>query len=269
LAKKYYLDKIIKQGVTYRTKPRLAYIIREVGTDSAGSARLKINGKDTGYFDSDVAPLHKKTTNLLGLLDLGEFYYVVPPETKLEFEGDSGSKCRIKGEIVELAVGESLEAAYAGRFSEQHRRFKTVYEGSFSLGTDEVWKNNVEHEILSLTPLTSEKITLNDIVMVLISGGTVNEGDFGVEIYLDNTPFEIDVAENAPRGIDVLSMPYPPKEDTEMLAFTLKDYPIEVLGDHTLSIRVRNVSGADKSPASGSAWSVKVKLVAVYERTGR
>ena len=267
MAKYWVLDKIIKQGTEYRTKTRQAYVIRKIGTDSSSSAKLKIDGKDTGIIDNESAPIHKLTTNLLGPLDLRDEYYVIPPEVKFEFDGASGSKCRIIGQIINLEVGEGLEAELLSRFAEQHKKYRTTYDGSFALGTDEAWGNNVEYEILSLTPLTTEKVTLDDVVMVSISGGTVSEGDFGVEFYLDNSPFEVDVAENAPRGIDVLSMPYPPKEDTEMIVFTLKDMPIEVLGDHTLSIRVRNVSGADKSPASGSAWSVKVKLVAKYERT--
>ena len=105
------------------------------------------------------------------------------------------------------------------------------------------------------------------MVLVSISGGTVNEGDFGVKFYIDNSPLEFDVADNLMEGIDSLSMPSPPADTTEELVFTLKDFPIELLGDHTLSIKVKNTSGASKSPSAGSAWSVTVTVVAKYERS--
>ena len=267
MVKMFKLDKIITQGTTYETGTRVGYVIRKVGTDSSGSANLKINGKSLGYFDSEVAPLHKTSSNLLGPMDLEDYFYVVPPETKFELEGDSGAKARIIGEAVFLDVGEAFPADLKSRFEEQGRKYKTTYDGSFSLGTDEAWGADTEYEILSLTPLTIERVLLDGIVMVSISGGTVNEGDFGVRFYLDDSPMEFDVAENLMKGIDVLSMPYPPKDTTEEIAFTLKDFPIEVLGDHTLSIKVRNVSGSSKSPSSGSAWSVSVKLVAKYEKS--
>jgi hypothetical protein len=266
VAKKFVLDKTIVQGTVYETGRRVAYVVRKVGTNSAGAANLKIDGKSLGFFDADVAPLHKTESNLNGPLDLKDEYYVIPPETKFEFEGDSGSKCRIIGEAVFLAVGEQIEAVLASRFKEQEKIYRTFYEGSFSLGVDEAWGADVAYEILSLTPLTTEKITLDDKVMVSITGGSFAEGDFALEFYLDDAPIELDVAENLMKGIDVLSAPYPPADTTEELVFTLKDFPIEVLGDHTLSIRVRNVSGAAESPAAGSAWSVKVKAVARYVR---
>jgi len=268
LAKTFLLDKIIKQGVTYKTKSNMGLIIRKIGTNSSGSGRLVVAGQKLGYIDSEVAPIHKTSSNLLGPLDLGDLYYVIPPNTEFEFEGDSGSKARLIGDQIFLEKGEGFPADFLGRYDNQRDKFITTYKDSFALGTDEAWKAGAEHEILSLTPLTTEKITINNVVMVSISGGTVSEGDFYVLFYMDDSPLEMTEFEEGARGIDVLSMPYPPADSTEEIVFTLKDYPIEVKGDHTLSIRVKNVSGADKSPSSGSAWSVKVKLLAVYERMG-
>jgi len=266
MARYFKLDKIIKQGTVYTTKKRMGYVIRKIGTNSSGSGYIQIDNKALGYIDSEIAPIHKLTSNLLGPLDLEEFFYVVPPETKLEWKGDSGSKLRIVGDMVFLDPGEGFPAELLTRFAEQKRKYLTTYEGSFSLGTDVAWPDDTEYEILSLTPLTIEKLTLKYVVMLSITGGTVSEGDFGVIFKLNGVSLEEWLAENAPAGIDALSMPYPPKEDTEMLTFTLKDFPIEVLGDNTFSIFVKNVSGADKSPSSGSAWSVEAKLVALYEK---
>jgi len=262
----FALDKVLSVDVEYTTTRRQGYVIRRVGTNSSGSARLVIDGKELGVFKSLVAPLHRTTDNLLGPLDLRDEYYVIPPNTKFKFTGDSGSKCRVIGEVVQLSPGEGFPSDLMSRFMNQHKVFRTVFEGSFSLGTDVVWKAGAVYEVLSLTPLTSEKVTLDDVVLVAISGDTVSEGDFGVEFYLDNTPLEPEVAENLMSGIDSLAMPSPPKGTTEMQAFTLKNFPIEVPGDHTLSVRVRNTSGGDKSPASGSSWTVTVTCIARYER---
>lgn len=266
MAKVWILDKIIKPGVVYETPKRVGYVINKIGTNSSGTAKLKIYGRDLGEFDADVAPLRKTETNLLGPLDLEDLYYVVPPETKFEFVGDSGSLCRIIGSIIMLDVGEGFPGEYMTRFGKQQKVHKQLYTGTFSLATDEVWKKDEEYEVFSITPLTTEKVTFKDIVMISVSGGTVNEGDFGVIFKFGNVPFELDVAKNLHLGINIKSMPLPPKDSVEIEPFTLKNSPIEVPGDQTLSIFVRNVSGADKSPASGSAWTVTLKAIGVYER---
>ncbi|MBW2562377.1 MAG: hypothetical protein JRE40_16215 [Deltaproteobacteria bacterium] len=60
----------------------------------------------------------------------------------------------------------------------------------------------------------------------------------------------------------------PPADDTEQDAFTLADLPVVVAGDHTFTVKAVNVSGAAKSPSSGSAWSVTVTAVAEYAMKG-
>jgi len=264
MPKKFKLDKIIKQGTVYTTEEREVIVIKKVGTDSSGDARLVIDKKKLGWIDNEVAPLHVTSSNLLGPLSLEELYYVIPPETEFEIEGDSGSKGRIIGEHVYLAVGEAVAANLLARFNEQHKQYKTKYDASWSLGTDITWVADAEYEILSLTPLTTEKLIIDGIILVAISGDTVAEGDFGVSFYVDNVPLEAFTATNLMDGIDSKSMPKPPADATEEQVFTLKEFPIEVLGDQTFSIRVRNTSGANKAPATGSSWTVTIKLIARY-----
>jgi len=266
MAREWVLDKIIDVDTEYESPKRVGYVIEKVGTDSDSEAYFMVGGKKTTELLSTVAPIHKTSSNLLGLLDISELPIIVPPSTKFSFSGASGSKARIKGRAVFLDPGEGLPAELLTRYAEQHRKYFTYYQGSFALDTDEAWGDGVEYEILSLTPLTIEKVTLDSYVLVSISGNTVNEGDFGVKFYIDNSPLEFDVAENLMEGIDSKSMPSPPADSTEEVAFSLKEFPIELTGDHTLSIKVKNTSGADKSPASGSNWSVVVTVVAKYER---
>lgn len=262
------LDKILKAGTVYETPKRVGYVIKKIGTNSSTStAKLVIDRKEVGEIDADVAPLRPTSSNKLGLLDLGELYYVVPPETKFYFEGDSGSYMRIVGDIVQVEAGEGLPGDLMTRFAEQTRKFVTTVSGSLSLATDEAWGADEEKEVYTLTPLTIEKYTFNNFLGVNVTGNTVNPGDFAIIFKMDNIPFELDVAESLMYGVDALSAPLPPDAADGEEPFTLKETPIEVMGDRTLSILLRNTSGADKSPTAGSAWGVTMKAIVVYEKS--
>jgi len=264
MAKIVPFKRIVKQGVTYTAKPRQVIVVEKIGTDASTKCALKVTNITTGVLDTDVAPLHKTSSNLLGPLDLGSLFYVIKPEEEFSIDADSGAKALIEGKAYILESGEPIPSELEARHAEQGKHYLRKFEGSFSLGTDVAWGADVAYEVLSITPLTDEKIVLNGVFMVSISGNTVNEGDFAVELWLDNVPLENITAENWYAGYDVKYAPYPPADATEMIALSFKDNPIEVLGDHTLSVRVRNVSGASKSPASGSSWTVKVKFIAEY-----
>ena len=267
MAQVWVLDKYLKEGVTYQTPKRVIYVIKALGTNSSGLGHLKIEETDMGDIDSTVAPLKTSTSNTLGLLNLGDLYYVIPPEVKFSWEGDSGSVCRIVGDIITLGIGEGVPGELLNRFNEQGRKKIRTYTASLALGTDEVWKAGEEREVFSITPLTTEKVTFDDFLGVSITGGTVNAGDFALTFYLNNKPLELDVASGLDYGIDVTSAPLPPSDSSGWGALTLKNFPIEVPGDQTLSIRVKNISGSDKAPASGSAWTVTLKAIGKYERS--
>jgi hypothetical protein len=259
----YSLDKTFAQGTVYQTPPDRFFVIRKIGTDQTADTFLKIDGVDTGSVISEIAPLHKTESNLLGPLDLGDLYYVVPPDKTFTVEGPAGAKIRAIGQIGRLAAGEGIPASYASRFTEQGKHYISYMSGSVSLATDETWAADREVEVLSLTPKTIETFRLNSYAGVSITGDTVADGDFGVIFYLEGTPLDILTAEPGKKGIDALSMPKPPADTTEIEKFSLEALPIEVLGDHTLKITAMNVSGADKAPAAGAAWTVD--LITLYE----
>jgi hypothetical protein len=267
MAKLFVLDKFIKEGTTYQTPVRVGYVVKVLGTNSSGPGKLVIEETEMGEIDSDVAPLYMNQNNILGPLDLGDYYYVIPPETTFRWEGDAGSLARLQGDIVMTEPGEGFPAELMQRFKDQARKKIRLFQGSFSLGTDEVWKANEEHEIFAITPLTTEKILFDGFIGVKITGGSWAEGEFAVRFYIDNKPLELNTAENLYLGVDAKVMPLPPTSADNMLWFSLKNYPIELLGDHSLSIRVVNVSGTDKAPTTGSAWTVTVKVLGKYERT--
>ena len=264
----YPLDKIFVQGTNYELPNDRFYVIKKIGTDATSATKLKIDGVDTGPIINSVAPLHKTSSNLLGPLDLGNLFYVVPPNKTFSVEGASGAKFRCIGLIGKLAPGEAMPAQYAGRFNEQGKHYLTYVTGSKDVGTDVSWAAGAEYEVYSLTPKTIEQYIFNNVVMASISGDTVAEGDFGIIFYLDGTPLDILTTDPGKKGIDVLSMPSPPAATTEETPFTLKDLPIKVEGDHTFKVTAINNSGAAKAPASGSSWSITLKAIVEYIMRG-
>ena len=262
------LDKILTQGNTYQTPPDIGYIIRKIGTDGASDTKLVIDGKSTGAILSEFAPLHKTSSNLLGPLDLGELYYVIPPDKKFWVEGPSGAKLRIIGDIVKLLPGEAFPGDLLSRYNEQFDKYLTYLKGSTSLGTDVAWTAGVEHEVLSATPRTIERYTLAYPVMAKVenASATITEGQVGVRFYLDDAPLDVLTGDPGHKGVDLLSMPYPPSDTTEEEPFTLATHPIVVPGDHTLSIRMINNSGANITPSTGTSLTLTVLAIVLYER---
>jgi len=260
------LDRYIKEGTTYETGKRVAYIVRRIGTDSTTDAYLEIEEKKTGVIDSDVAPLHVTSTNHLGPLNLGDLYYVIPPETKFRVVGASGCKMRLIGDIIQLKSGEDLGAPFTSRFDAQFSHFLTKVSGTLTLATDEVFKKDEERTIYSIKPSTIETYKFNNFIGVTGSGDTISEGDFSIVFYYDGNPMEYLTTSGFGPGIDIMSLPLPPSATTEEMPFTLADRPITVEPDHEFVIKIRNISGADKAPAAGSAWTFTLKAIAEYIR---
>lgn len=269
MAKSVILDKYLAQGTTYKTHEREAWIIQYIGTDSSTAGKLVIDNKPVGEIVTTVAPLRQVGTNLLGPLSLGDFYYVVPPETEIYWDGASGSVCRVLGTKFILDPGATLGEPYMTRFKRQNYEYVTYVEGSYSHGTDTAWTADDENEIYSLTPSTIEKYVFDGPVMVDIANlsATLDENQFYLRFYLDNLPLENIYGDNIYGGVDVMSMPRPPSTTDGMVPFTLKETPIELLGDHTLSIRAINVSGGSISPTSGNSITVTVTAVVKYYKT--
>jgi len=270
MVKQFPLDLIIVEGETYYTGKREFYVIKKLGTDAASDTHLNIDNKPGGDLVSLVAPLHRTSSNVLGPVNLGNFYLVIPPNTKFFVEGASGAKMRLIGIQGELEVGEALPADLAARFSNQHNAYVTHLSGSVSLGADVALAADAEKEILSLTPKTIEKYILAYPVEGSVDNYTAAEGDLAYRFYLDNSP--LDILTSAPGkvrgGVDLLSIPRPPADASEEYPFSLADIPLEVLGDHTLSVRVRNTKGADIAPAAGTSLVFYFDSLAIYVRTG-
>jgi len=271
MVQKFALDLYLTQGSVYETGKREALVIQSVGTnaaDPASPAHLRIDNKPLGDLTQDLSPLHKINTRFVDLLDLGNLYYVVPPETEVIVEGPSGAIIRCKGHLLKLAPGEAMPTNLMTRFTEQPTHYMEFLRGTYSHGTDVPLVADAEVEVISYTPKTIEKIWVNGLVMAKVANYTPSEEDLSIRFYVEGVPLDFVLEKTATGGIDFTSAPYPPIETSEHEAFSLKDYPIEVLGDHTLSVRARNISGASISPAAGTSLNFDIACIVEYQTSG-
>jgi len=270
MAKIIPLDKVLKAGTEYVTDKREVLVIKKIGTNSAEIGQIFIDRKPTTRAYSIISPPYRTTSNFMPLFDLGELFNVVPPETRILWNGAPGSILRIVGYKIQLDPGEAVEAGLMGRFNAQFGSYWTVIEGSFSKGVDTAWPAGEENTVLTLTPSTIEEYLLNNVIMASVSNvsGGINPGDWAIRFHLDKAPLEFVYGTTLQLGVDALSMPRPPSGTTELTPFTLADFPISVPGDHILEIKAINTSGMNKSPPSGTSITVTVTLAAKYFRKG-
>jgi len=265
---RFSLDLYLTQGSVYETGKREALVIQKIGTnaaDPASPANLRIDDKPLGKITQDLSPLHKINTRFVPLLDLGDLFYVVPPETEVIVEGPSGAVIRCKGYLLKLAPAEALPADLMARFNEQPNHYMTFLRGTYSHGTDVALAADAEVEVISYTPKTIEKVILNGLVMAKVANYTESEQDLSIRFFLEGAPLDFVLEKTKTGGIDFMSARYPPNETEEHEAFSLKETPIEVPGDHTLSVKARNISGGPISPAAGTSLSFDIAAIIEYQ----
>ena len=260
------LNKTLKYGVSYRSHPRAAYKITKIGTNSTSGVKLKVENRSLGQIIQNIAPEFKTNSTIIGPLDLGDLFYVIPPDTDFTLEGSSGDRLHIIGDIILLDPGEGLGADLLDRFHKQDKHYLTYVSGSYAFDTDEAWSAGTEIELFTLTPKTIEKYIFNDIVLLEISNATISPGDVMLNVYLDNTPWEYLESDNLPKGIDAYAVPAYNDVGKNEVPFSLKNSPIELMGDHTLKITAKNVSGGDITPPTGTAISLTLYAVVEYIR---
>jgi len=266
MVKRMLLDMQLVQGKTYRTPPRTGLLIKQIGTNDTTLKPLVIDDKPLGKIRDFLAPLHRTTTNMLPLFDLCHLPYVVPPEIEFKWDGSSGTFCRIKGELLKLAPPEAFPSNLLARFDEQTKHYWTGDTCRFEFETDEAWVPNREVTIYDLTPKTIEKCIVKSLIEIGFSNFTPGEADVGIRPYLDNAPLDILYEVTEVGGWDLLNMRAPPAGGTEITPFTLKEFPIEILGDHTFQLRARNISGANITPPTGTKILLVTWIMLEYQR---
>ena len=262
------LDKVVPAGTTFTTEKREAFIANVVGTNATTDGTLYIDEKPVITLKSLVAPHRLRDANLLGPLSLGDLYIVIPPETKYLFSGPAASVLHLIGTKIILDPGEALGEPYISRYRAQFNSIIVYREGAYNHGVGNAWPAGEEHEALLVKPSTIERYVFNSVLMASVENvsGGVAEGDWGILIYVDGQPIDFIHHTGEKKGIEVLSAPRPPTDTTEEVPFSLANYPIEITGDHSISFRIVNNSGASKSPTAGNAIIATVTVLAQYFR---
>ena len=246
----FKLDKVFVQGTTYELPKDRFYVIEKIGTDQNTETFLKIDGVDLGGIINRLAPLYATSTNELGPLSLGDLKYVVPPEKQFSVQGAANAKMRCIGKLGVLAPGESLPGEYAARFNAQPKHYLDWIQFSKLYTSDYTWADGEEIEIGSITPKTVEKVIFNNIVEVEAGVSGLGWGQAGLVLDLEGRRLDLLTSEPGKKGIDVLSFPRPPAYNTVNVAGSFREFPVTVLGDRTLSLKLINVSGGNLTVAA-------------------
>lgn len=264
--KEFFLSKYLVVDTEYQTDKRQVLVIKKVGTNSTSKVTLSVDGVPCLEVIQNIAPLRKTSSTIIGLLDLEEYYVVVPPETKFSFTGASGSYLNIVGSVLQLEPGENLGDPYLGRYSVQGKQYITYISDSYDHGTDTAWAADDENEVVSVTPTTIEEYVLDKLLLLEKSGGTINPRNFVLKTYIDNVPKEYIYSSSIKEGIDVLNIPAYNENSINETPFSFKELPIHLLGDHTLKFTIKNISGGSLTPDSGDSWTFTLYAVVKYHK---
>jgi len=265
--KTYMLDKVLDTGTTYTAESDKAYIIRKVGTTSTSKATLEVAGADCLEILDEIARTHPTTYYLYDLLDLGDYYIVVPPDKKFGFTGSSGSKMRIVGEILELAPGEALPSPYMGRYAEQAKKYMSYLRGTYSHGTDTAWTANDENNVLSKTAEAGTKYHIVGPVYAKLDNLSAvhSPGDWTLRFYLQGAPWDILSTSMGDLGVDLWKCYWNDGTNYYYKPFKPTNLPPEIEPGRSFVVSMINSSGASKSPSSGTSLTATVTVGVVVE----
>ena len=169
--------------------------------------------------------------------------YIVPPETAIEVSEPTNASIRCKGDLLKLAVGEVMPTHLMGRFKEQPTHYLTFEYDTVDWGTGYTFAIDEEVEVISKSPNTTEKVVFKGLVEAkLVGWDRAAVHQVSLRFYLDNAPLDFILKETKVGGIDLWNTPYPPKVTTEPRGYNLLP-GIAVLGDHTISLKIRNIKG--------------------------
>jgi len=268
MARVWYLDRTFDLNTEYRLDKRLGMIIKLIGTNVSDEVTLYVDNKPLIPFHGDMAPITFNDDNMLGMLDLGDYYFVIPPDTPFKFESSSSGKVRVKGELWILDPNEDLPSNAYARLREAYYKGIYYYKHSASLGTNVTFSTTDEVTLAEIEPSKLEKYLFDDILMIKvenISGG-IDYGMIGILFYLDGQPIEFIEDNNPKRGIDIMAFPYPPSQTNGWYPFTLKQTPIELTEGHKWKITAINISGSDISPTTDTSITFTVFAKMKYEK---
>lgn len=257
------LMKYIEMNTEYILPEKVSFVIEAIGTDDSSQVEVLVDNKPVAYINNIVAPLDPTDNNLLGPLSLGKYYIVVAEESRIKCVGTSGKYVSLRGKVLIHDPGEKLPEPYISRFRGQYNSYWKYWEDTYSHGTDTAWAKDGEQKVLEVKPGGAEEFILFGPIMVGGSGGTITHKNFSLVTKLDGKRVEYLWQDDIGPGIDIMALPRPPTQDN----WNRYDYGKEGLRltfGHKIEYFIRNISGADLSPSSGSEWSFTVTVPGVY-----
>jgi len=261
---KYKLDKVFTVGTDYRAETDKGLQILAVGTDDTVALTVKVAGAPCLELCDGMAPLAKNTASLLGPLELGDEFIVVPPTKVLQFSGTSGKLVRLLGYVIELEPGEKFPSELMARYEAQKNVFMSYLKGAATPGENAAWANGVELTAIEWTCPTAERWLF---AHAITAAGEQNAwgdkyGKCVIRVYLDDKPLDLLSTTMGPKGLDAQAMKHPYPAASNMEIVTFKDRPIVVEAGHVLKVTAQNVSGSDwAAPGSGLYNRVTVRLI--------
>ncbi|MEM2567336.1 MAG: hypothetical protein QXH20_02550 [Candidatus Bathyarchaeia archaeon] len=263
----YKLKKTLLAGTRYTAEPDKLFVVKKVGTNSTTAfASLDVAGVKCLEIVQELARLNPTQFIWYDLYELGDYYIVVPPSKEFGFAGDSGSKMLIEGDVVELAPGEPIPAVLSTRFAEQGKKYIKVQRGTYNHGTGVAWAADYEATVLSLTCGAGERhIFDSKLYFDLANQSAVHAaGDWALRLYYQDKPLDILKADMGKYGIDVWDIFWNDGTNYYRYPWDMSEMPIQLEPGRTLKVNLRNVSGASKSPATGTALIATVALIDKY-----
>jgi hypothetical protein len=264
----YKLIKTLDAGTSYRAETDKFYIIRRVCSNTSSIVGyLEVAGAKCMEIHGDVAPLAMTGTNWIDILDLGDWFVVVPPAKVFKFTGDSGTKLHIQGMIGEMMTPADFPADLSARLSAQAKQYIRIQRGSATLAAASgSWAADSENNVLTISATAGEMHQFDSRLAVYLTNlaSVHNAGDIALRLYYQDKPLDILDSTMGDLGIDIWQAYW--NDGTNYLKYyiDLSDMPIQLDPGRTLKVNVRNVKGAAISASSGGALSCTVALVDKY-----
>jgi hypothetical protein len=265
----YKLIKTLDAGTTYRAETDKFLIINRVSTNTSTSVgELDVAGAKCLEIHQDVAPIAMLSNNWIEMLELGDYFVVVPPAKEFLFSGDSASKLHIQGMIGEMMTPADFPADAGARVGVQAKQFIKIQRGTASLANaGQNWANNTENNVITLTATAGERHVIDSRLAVYMANlASVHKaGDIALRLYYQDKPLDILDSAMADLGLDIWEAYWNDGSSTYYKYYLdLSDMPIQLEPGRTLKVNVRNVSGGNITAAGGGALTCTVTLVDKY-----
>jgi hypothetical protein len=265
----YKLIKTLDAGTTYRAETDKFLIINRVSTNtSTAVGELTVAGAKCLEIHSDVAPIAMLSNNWIEMLELGDYFVVVPPAKGFLFSGDTNAKLHIQGTIGEMMTPADFPADAGARVGVQAKQFIKIQRGTASLAAaGQNWAANAENNVITLTATAGERHLIDSRLAVYMANlaNLHKAGDIALRLYYQDKPLDILDSTMADLGLDIWEAYWNDGSSVYYKYYIdLSDMPIQLEPGRTLKVNVRNVSGGNITAAGGGALTCTVTLVDKY-----